>query len=220
MDRHLCALDCGNAPCSDPNRIVNMNIKPAADHPHRQILVDILRQFSFQSVLEIGCGSGVNLYNIKQTFPNVSIYGIDVSSNAIKEARKNLPEGSILEVGDASDNFCFPDKSIDIVLSDACLIYLNQKNFKKALKEAKRVARVGVIFCEFHHVNFFVRLAFRFLVGFKHKKYNIYNYEENLKRAGFNNIKIKKLTDKDWPHSTIWKIFGSIIYAIFGKDES
>ena len=46
------------------------------DHPHRQIIVDKLRQFGiFRSLLEVGCAAGANLYKIKLAYPGAPTRG-------------------------------------------------------------------------------------------------------------------------------------------------
>ena len=177
------------------------------DHPHRQIIVDKLRRFRFRSVLEVGCAAGANLYKIKLNFPDADVGGIDWNPDAIAEAKRILPKVSVLQVGEASDVY-ISDKGADIILSDMCHIYLDKKDFIKALKEAKRVARNGVIFCEFNHTNWFMRLYLKCVSG-----YNAFNYRKELKRLGFHDIEIYKLQEQDWPGGEPQKSFGAIITA-------
>src|SRR3990167_1995895 len=118
------------------------------DHPHRNLIINELKRFRFRSVLEVGCAAGANLYKIKQVFPHSDIGGIDWNAMAMETAKKYLPKASVLQVGEATDIY-ISNKGADILLTDMCYIYLNKRNFRKALKEAKRIARVGVIFCEF-----------------------------------------------------------------------
>ena len=177
------------------------------DHPHRQKIIEILKRFDFWSILEIGCGAGANLYLVKQSFPRVDIGGIDWNADAIEEAKKMLPRASILQVGEATDIY-ISDKGADIILSDMCLIYLTKKNFYKVLEEARRVARVGMVFCEFHHKSWFRRQILRWTSG-----YNSYNYKKELKKAGFYDIQMYKLTEQDWPGGNPQRDYGWIISA-------
>jgi len=184
------------------------------DHPHRQRIIEAISMFRFRSILEVGCGVGPNLYKIKQVFSHADVGGLDWNADAIEEAKRKLPRASILQVGEANDIY-ISDKGSDLLLSDMCYIYLDKKNFRKAIDEAKRVARVGVIFCEFHSANWFKRLYLKMISG-----YNAYDYRKELRRVGFNDIKIYKLTDEDWPSNTPrfprinpQKVFGSIITA-------
>src|SRR3990167_5836020 len=158
-------------------------------HPHRQLIVDKLKGFGiFRSVLEVGCAAGANLYKIKQNFPGSDVGGIDWNADAIEEAKRMLPKASVLQVGEADDIY-ISSKGADIVLSDMCFIYLSKAIFQRAIREAKRVARVGIIFCEFNETHWLKRLAIKLSTG-----YNAYDYRKELERAGFHDIEIQKLT--------------------------
>lgn len=177
------------------------------DHPHRQFFIDKLRQFQFRSILEVGCAAGANIYKIKQNFPTVDVGGIDWNSAAIETAKKYLPISAVLQVGEATDVY-ISDKGADMIISDMCYIYLDKRNFIKALKEAKRVARNGVIFCEFHHSSWFMRKLLKITTG-----YNAYNYLKELKRLEFSDIEITKIREKDWPGGEPQKTYGYYITA-------
>src|SRR3990167_10102500 len=120
------------------------------EHPHRTLLVERLKEFHpFSSILELGCAAGANLYRIKQAFPGSDVGGLDWSADAIEEAKKMLPRASVLQVGEATDIYISP-KGAHMLLYDMCLIYLDRKDFRKATREAKRVAAKGIVLCEFH----------------------------------------------------------------------
>ena len=178
------------------------------EHPHRDVIVEKLKSlYPFRSVLEVGCAAGANLYRVKQAFPKSDIGGIDWNAQAIETAKQYLPKASVLQVGEATDVY-IGSKGADIVMSDMCYIYLDKKNFRKALEEVKRIARVGVLFCEFHHKNWFMRKLLRITTG-----YNSYNFRKELRRAGFSDIQFYKLTERDWPGGNPQKDFGWIIVA-------
>ena len=180
------------------------------EHPHRNVIIEHLKRFKFRSVLEVGCATGANLFKIKQNFPHSDIGGMDWSANAIEEAKKMLPKATVLQVGEAMDIY-ISDKGADILLSDMCYIYLDKKNFHKALGEARRVARNGIVFCEFHHENWFVQKILKWVTG-----YNSYNYIKELKKEGFSDIEMTKLTEKDWPISEQKKWYGINLQWSYG----
>ncbi len=178
------------------------------DHPHRQLIISALKQFGFfKSVLELGCAAGANIYKIKQNFPHVDVGGIDWSADAIETAKKFLPRATVLQVGEAQDIY-ISSGGADIILTDMCLIYLSGKDFRKALREFKRVARVGLVLCEFHRESWFERLGVKILTG-----YNSYDYRKELTRAGFHQIEITPLTIQDWPDTEKEKGLRCIITA-------
>ena len=164
------------------------------DHPHRAAILERLKDFHpFMAILEVGCAAGANLYRIKKMFPHSDIGGIDWSADAIETAKKIFPKVTILQVGEATDIY-LGTQGTDMLLSDMAYIYLSKKDFRRAIKEAKRVVRLGVVFCEFHEPRWGRRWAIKMMTG-----YNAYDYRAELLKAGFHDIQIKPLTSKDWP---------------------
>jgi len=107
--------------------------------------------------LEIGCASGPNLYLLAKKFPEIKLYGIDISKKAIEIGKKKFNEEKILnvilETGNPSDLQKFFNKSIDIIFSDACLIYISPKKINSVVEEMVRIAKKAIILCEQHSDN-------------------------------------------------------------------
>ena len=124
-------------------------------HPHRTHLVERLRSRSpFTSILEVGCSAGANLVLLAKAFPRVSLHGVDLNPRAIREARRliqigDLP-GASVSVGHADDLRTFPDQSVDIVLTDATLMYVGSDKICATLDELVRVGRRAVLVNEWH----------------------------------------------------------------------
>ncbi len=55
-----------------------------------------------QAVLEIGCGTGRNLALVRRRWPDAVLYGIDISAEMLKSARKTLGDQAVLALADAS----------------------------------------------------------------------------------------------------------------------
>jgi ubiquinone/menaquinone biosynthesis C-methylase UbiE len=174
------------------------------EHPHRIMLMKLLGTLKFNSLMEVGCGAGANLALAVKTFPNLRVGGLEINEDALTEAKKMLPL-SIFEQGTVEDMY-FSDKTVDLVLTDACLIYVGPTKINKAIEEIKRVARNYVVFVELHEPNFFKRLAIR-LVG-----YNAYDYKKLLKKHGFYDIDICKIPKEVWEGGP-WEQFGYYIKA-------
>jgi S-adenosylmethionine-diacylgycerolhomoserine-N-methlytransferase len=61
-----------------------------------------------ETVLEIGCGTGRNLVAVARRFPNVAVYGLDISSEMLATARAAIRRAGLdgrvtLAQGDATD---------------------------------------------------------------------------------------------------------------------
>ncbi|HEX7822376.1 MAG TPA: class I SAM-dependent methyltransferase [Sphingobium sp.] len=53
------------------------------------------------SVLELGCGTGRNLALVARRYPMARLYGVDISSEMLKSARRNAPTAHLAQ-GDAT----------------------------------------------------------------------------------------------------------------------
>lgn len=125
------------------------------NHPHRVHLIQKIRSHSpLNTALEIGCNAGPNLYLLAKQSPNLKCFGIDINSDAIGQGKKWLTEQHIsninLSVGRADKLSQFQDKSIDIVFTDATLLYIAPDKIKNVLKEMLRVARNAIVLHEFY----------------------------------------------------------------------
>lgn len=176
------------------------------DHPHRNLIVAILSQFKFASLMELGCASGPNLVRIRKQWPSLQVGGTDVSKEAIALAKKTIPNG-IFDTASADEIF-FSDNSVDVGLTDMTCIYLDKKRLKKTLAKMKKVVRKHVVFCEFHHKSWIKRLGLKLFTG-----YNAYDWVKLLEKEGFYDVEKIKITEDFWPGGEPQKTFGYIITA-------
>jgi len=93
---------------------------------------------SKSSVLDVGCGKGFMLYDMKQLIPGINVKGVDVSAyaiaNAIEEMRPHL------QVANAK-NLPLADKSFDLVISINTIHNLERDEYAQPLREIQRVSR-------------------------------------------------------------------------------
>ena len=95
------------------------------------------------SVLEIGCGTGIDLRLFPGTF---QIHGIDINDHALEIAKEKLPivnfkKGSITELP-------FEDSSIDFVFTHGLMNYLDEDTLEKGIAEIYRIAGKYIMNCE------------------------------------------------------------------------
>jgi 2-polyprenyl-3-methyl-5-hydroxy-6-metoxy-1,4-benzoquinol methylase len=81
---------------------------------HRDILLEMLEQLRFGTLLEVGCGNGMNLFAIRQAFPAVKLAGTDISGEALTQLQKVLPDIPVYRV-DATRYAL--QKQYDVVIS-------------------------------------------------------------------------------------------------------
>lgn len=175
-------------------------------HPHRDRIVEVLKQFNWLSLIEIGCGPGPNLVNILKKFKGRQVGGVDVNPEAIELAKKTFTDG-LFKVCPGND-VMLSDKSTDVTLTDMALIYVGHMKIDSYIQELKRVTRNHVVLCEFHSSNILKRIWLKVFSG-----YNAHNYKKLLAKHGFYDIGWYKLTKEDWPDGTHQKEFGYIFVA-------
>lgn len=179
--------------------------QPMWNHPHREIIVQFLKSFPWVSLWEVGCGAGANLVKIIREIPGRQLGGSDVNEDAIKVARETFVGGRFHV--ESVEDLMLSDKSADVFLSDATLIYIDPFKIKKAVHEIVRSARNKIIFCEFHSTNFLERWWLRLTTG-----YNAYNYRKLLEDEGCYDIRIIKIPEAYW-QGFPWNKWGYIITA-------
>lgn len=98
-----------------------------------------------ESVLDIGCGAGVDAMIASiMVGPTGSVVGIDVSSEMLARARKNLSLTELDNVAfwkGSAEDLPFPDRSFDVVISSGVFNLIADK--AKAVEEVFRVMKHG-----------------------------------------------------------------------------
>lgn len=88
-------------------------------------------------VLDVGCGSGISLYNLKKR--GWDVYGLDLSEKAVRFVQEELGLKNIF-AGTLEDKK-YPENFFDVVLLTHVIEHL--PNPKKTLSEVKRILRPG-----------------------------------------------------------------------------
>ncbi len=96
------------------------------------------------SVLDIGCGKGYLLFELKKILPDLTISGIDISDYAIKNAKEEVKE--FLSVGDAS-KLPYKDKQFDLVISNTTFHNFTIDKLFMSLAELERVKKGSSWIC-------------------------------------------------------------------------
>ena len=89
------------------------------------------------SILDLGCGKGFLLYEMKKILKDLKVYGLDISKYAIKNSRKELRKN--LRHGDLNKKLPFKDKKFDLVISINTLHNLKIEKILKCLKEIDKI---------------------------------------------------------------------------------
>jgi len=188
----------------------------SVEHPHRQWLMDQLEGlYPFSSVLEVGCGYGQNIQVLARRFLATEVMGLDINSTAVNEGNLRLAGLGIkrahLILGKADKLSQFADKSIDIIFTDATLLYIGPDKIKRVISEMQRVFRKALLFLELHKSRSRPddgRLGVHTPDGW------IWDYQELLIQFfRSDSIKLTKIPVDIWPTGR-WPIFGHLITVL------
>jgi len=102
-------------------------------------------------LLDIGCGKGFLLFEIKKLLPGINITGIDISNYAIKKSPKSIKK--YLKIGDAGKKLNFKNKKFDLAISLGCIHNLEINKIKIFLKEISRVSKMQYVMTESYRNN-------------------------------------------------------------------
>src|SRR3989338_4128161 len=94
---------------------------------------DLAASLRCTSVLEIGCGTGIDLKLFPETF---DVHGVDLNDTALNIAKEKLPK------------FDFKNSSINFVFTHHLLNYLEDDVLEKGISEMHRVAGKYIMNCE------------------------------------------------------------------------
>ncbi len=144
------------------------------DQYHFEKLHHLLRLVDFdgyrgQSVLEVGCGAGVDLARFAKG--GAAVTGVDLSSVAIDLARANLSQQGLsadLRVADA-ERLPFDDASFDFVFAHGVVQYT--ANPQRLIGEVRRVLKPGgqAVFQVYNRISWLNALSRLMKVGLEHE---------------------------------------------------
>jgi ubiquinone/menaquinone biosynthesis C-methylase UbiE len=93
------------------------------------------------SIIDVGCGDGYLLYEIRKKFGGGQLYGLDLTEGRIETTKRNVPEASLLR-GDIT-KLPFPDNAFDVVVCSELLEHLT--NYEEAIDELIRITKKKLI---------------------------------------------------------------------------
>jgi len=163
-------------------------------------------------VLEVGCGTGSNLFNLKAIGQSFVFTGIDINEEEIELAKLNFPEAHFI-VGDAT-NVQLPDGSFDLVFCRDVIHHINPSEQVKLIQEMTRLTRVGgqVVVIESNGLNFVVWVFSKLVKAEKYLALSTPNYIAGLIKQ-IKNLETFGLAPK---FVEPWNFFRFILHHNFG----
>jgi SAM-dependent methyltransferase len=169
------------------------------DQYHFEKLHHLLRLVDFdgfrgRSVLEVGCGAGVDLARFARG--GASVTGVDLAESAIALARANFDQQGLradLQVADG-EALPFADDSFDFVYAHGVVQYT--ANPTRLVEECRRVLKPGAeaVFQVYNRISWLNALSKLMKVGLEHDdapvlgKFSIREFRELL--SGFREVRI------------------------------
>lgn len=112
----------------------------------RRIYDDLVHQSGMtfgDRVLDVGCGPGYLTRRAALVVgPRGSVEGIDPSPEAITQARLEAPANTAFQIATA-EQLPYPDETFDVVVSSLALHHIPPENRPTALREMRRVLKLG-----------------------------------------------------------------------------
>ena len=115
----------------------------------KPVAIKIIKQYKLNNkskVLDIGCGKGYLMYEIKKILPKITIRGFDISKYAIHNSHHQIKK--FIKFGDARKKFKYNSKTFDLAISLGCIHNLEIFHIKNFLKEISRVSNAQYIMTE------------------------------------------------------------------------
>lgn len=109
-------------------------------------LIETYNLTNKSKILDVGCGKGFLMFEIKKSLPECIVTGFDISEYALSNAKDEIKEN--LFFYKAQDAYPFGDKEFDLVISLTTLHNLHIFELKTAIKEVERVGKNKYIVVE------------------------------------------------------------------------
>ncbi len=143
-------------------------------------------------ILDVGCGTGDSLVLLNRLNPNIDLYGLDISEEMLKKARKKLNEKGVLKLGDV-ENTSFKSNFFDFVITTEAFHHFPNPDL--ALKEIYRVLKKNgkLVLTDITFKSKLIKRLFKFLEPGHVKIYTGKEFEELLTKNKFKLIKQEKI---------------------------
>lgn len=118
------------------------------------VALKIIKTFKLTNnskIIDVGCGKGFLLYEIKKLLPKITIVGIDISKYAKKNAKEEIK--NYIKIQKAQNKLKYKNNSFDLAISINCFHNLQINELEVAIRELIRVSKKQYIAVESYRNN-------------------------------------------------------------------
>lgn len=165
-----------------------------------QHIIDTLSTLQFSNVLDVGCGTGEILSAIRKQYPTVSLQGIDISQEMLKQAESKEIDNVKLYLGDA-EHLPFENARFNVLICTDSFHHYPKP--QRAIDEFYRVLQNnGYLLLADFYKNFPIRQLMNIFIPFSNEgDVKIYSRSEILsflKHSGFEDIQYQKINKSSY----------------------
>ena len=147
--RHRVHGSLDKDPFLKAGRVTTQNIRDLCSLVNHDI-------YSFEKILDFGCGSGRVLRNFQDVPESCQFYGTDIDPELINWSKKHLPNIK-WSVNGYYPPLPFPDDTFDLIYAISVFTHLNEQFQHLWLSELRRVAKQGAIIILTTHGEYCIR---------------------------------------------------------------
>jgi SAM-dependent methyltransferase len=131
--KYLLSLSAGDYEFSD-GKLDRKNPAEKPLHNSHRFLYETILMLKPRSIFELGCGTGINLHNLKILSPGARICGIDISDRQLEGLKKSYPDlKEAVKPADATVPFTtLPFDRCDIAYTQAVLMHIHTEDLHLA----------------------------------------------------------------------------------------
>ncbi|NMM62406.1 class I SAM-dependent methyltransferase [Clostridium sp. P21] len=192
--------------CMKPNGELGKIIADGMNKSHFELTGWGLEKININTqdtILDIGCGGGRTVNRLAGIAKEGKIFGIDYSMDCVKWSKdynEELIKDARVEIIHASvEKIPFKDNKFDVISAVETIYFW--PDLVQNLKEVKRVLKPSgklIIICEMYSSEKFKERNDECVSASNMKIYTPEELKDIVERAGYNNIKIDLIEEKNW----------------------
>ncbi len=170
--------------------------------------IDALKQIKFNSLLDVGCGSGDFLLSVESEFSKAELFGIDLSAEMVKKSKKKGLRVECIDI-------CKVKKSFDVITCVYDMLnYLSPEELPKFLGcLIERLNSGGYLICDINTKYGFEEIA---VGAFSAKDENRFI---SIDSDFFNNTYVAKFNLFEKLYANCWRHSSGVIEQFFHTED-